>query len=223
MFERPLALCDESKAEQFITGGILWLPPTAREEARNALVRLKVSRDVPMDAKIHCRILFSGDARRRSSFAHLSPADVHAFVEECAKLMLDLGGLWFSAWIDQTRYPRQLKLVDGPPFDVNEKHLAGLACFAAIANMQHHEGVTHELAFDTDRTKIDWGLARLQATHFARVHSNAIELSSDHVCLLDMADICAYATAQATLGANGRPNKKTARFADLVKATDVGS
>ncbi|WP_147250271.1 hypothetical protein [Bradyrhizobium sp. MOS003] len=221
LFERPLALCDESKAEQFVTGGILWLPPIAREDARRALIRLKASRDVPIDAKIHCRTLFSGDARRRSPFAHFEPADVYSFVEECAKLMLNLGGLWFSAWIDQTRYPRQLKLVDGPLFDVNEKHLTGLACFAAIVNMQHHQGATYELAFDPDRTKIDWGLARLQAAHFARVHSNAIELRSDHVCLLDMADICAYATAQAILAANSKLNKKTARFVDLVKAMNI--
>ncbi|MDF0520273.1 hypothetical protein P0R31_23815 [Bradyrhizobium yuanmingense] len=174
-----------------------------------------------MDAKIHCRILFSGDARRRSPFLHFSPADAHAFVEECVNLMLNLGGRWFSAWIDQTRYPQQLKLVNGLPFDVNEKHLAGLACFAAIANMQHHEGTTYLLAFDTDRTKIDWGLARLQATHFTRVHSNAVELSSGYVCLLDMADICAYATAQAILAAHGKPNKKAARFLDLAKSMNI--
>ncbi|WP_172788640.1 MULTISPECIES: hypothetical protein [unclassified Bradyrhizobium] len=135
--------------------------------------------------------------------------------------MLNLGGRWFSAWIDQTRYPQQLKLVNGPPFDVNEKHLAGLACFAAIANMQHHEGTAYQLAFDTDRTKIDWGLARLQATHFTRVHSNAVELSSDYAYLLDMADICAYATAQAILAAHAKPNKKAARFLNLVKSMNI--
>jgi hypothetical protein len=221
LFERPLALCDESKAEQFVTGGTLWLPPNAREDARNALDRLKASRDVPTNAKIHCRVLFSGEARRRSPFAHFAPEDVHGFVEECARLMQNLGGLWFSAWIDQTRYPRQLQLVDGPPFDVSEKHLAGLACFAAIANLQHHQGATYELAFDTDRTKIDWGLARLQATHFARVHSNAIALPSDQTCLLDMADICAYASAQALLASNNRHNKKSVRFVELVKAMNI--
>ena len=135
--------------------------------------------------------------------------------------MLNLGGLWFSAWIDQTRYPRQLKLADGPLFDVSEKHLTGLACFAAIVNMQHHQGETYELAFDPDRTKIDWGLARLQATHFARVHSNAIDLASDQSCLLDMADICAYASAQALLAGNNRLNKKTARFVSLVKDMNI--
>lgn len=87
--------------------------------------------------------------------------------------------------------------------------------------MQHYQGAEYELAFDTDRTKIDWGLARLQATHFARVHSNAIALPLDQARLLDMADICAYASAQALLASNNRYNKKTIRFVNLVQAMKI--
>ncbi|UPK23594.1 hypothetical protein [Bradyrhizobium sp. 195] len=42
-----------------------------------------------------------------------------------------------------------------------------------------------------------------------------------YVCLLDMADICADATAQAILAAHGKLNKKAARFLDLVKGMNI--
>ncbi len=194
----------------------------ARERASKAIRSVKESRGIPPQAKIHCRVLFSGDARRRSQFSHLNPDDAHNLLVETVDSMLGLGGLWFSAWVDRTRYPRQLQLVDGAPFDVGEKHLAGLACFAAITAMQHHQGVKYELAFDPDRTKIDWGLVHLQqATHFARTHSNAIALPEGEGSLLEMADICAYSTAQSLLASHNRNNKRAARFADLVRRMNI--
>lgn len=222
MGQPSLALCDESKAEQFVTGGVLWLPPDARANASKAIRAIKVSRRIPPQAKIHCRVLFSGDARRRSHFSHLSPDDTHDLLAESVDSMLGLGALWFSAWVDRTRYPQQLQLVDGAPFNVGEKHLAGLACFAAITNMQHHLGVKFELAFDPDPTKIDWGLLHLQqATHFVRTHSNAIALPEGEISLLEMADICAYSTAQSLLSSYNKNNKRAARFNDLVKRMNI--
>jgi hypothetical protein len=67
------------------------------------------------------------------------------------------------------------------------------------------------MAYDVDRTKIDWGLAnRMQASHFARTHSNATGLTDDQRSLLELADVAAYTLAQSLL-ADLQPNNRKAR------------
>ena len=79
-----------------------------------------------------------------------------------------------------------------------------------------HDKEDFDLAFDPDRTKIDWGLVqRMQATHFARVHPNAIQLPDAHKPLLEMADVAAYALAQSRLAALEPNNRKPRQFSDL--------
>ena len=86
-----------------------------------------------------------------------------------------------------------------------------MAFFAALTNMEHFKGPAYRLVFDSDSTKIDWGLAnRVQATHFARIHSQCIALSSQQLILLEMADIAAYTLAQAK-HCEGRPEDRKGR------------
>src|SRR5580700_5033957 len=79
--------------------------------------------------------------------------------------------------------PTVLRLVEGQPFRVESKHLAGFMVFSALArvDIEHAVGTSYRLAFDPDPTKIDWGLAtRTQATHFSRINSQAIVLPDAH-------------------------------------------
>jgi len=69
----PLVLADESTADQYVTGGLLRLPAEHVETAVAALAKAKTDRGLSVNAEIHCRVLFSGDARRRSPFAALNP------------------------------------------------------------------------------------------------------------------------------------------------------
>jgi hypothetical protein len=211
-----LVVSDESSAGRYITGGVMRLPSANLDAAANALSNAKRQIGVGPDAELHCRVMFHPDARRKSPFKKLTSNDLHQLVRECVAQMNTLGASWCGAWVDQTRYPQQLQLVDGKPFAVTPKHLAGLVCFVALMGMIEHNKEDFDLAFDPDPTKIDWGLVqRTQATHFARVYPNTIQLPDAHKPLLEMADVAAYALAQSRLAALEPNNRKLRQFSDL--------
>jgi hypothetical protein len=194
----PLVLLDESTAGPFVTGGALRLPAGSVGRALTAIGSAKERCGVPAEARIHCRVLFAADARRKSPFRDAKVDDLHGLLTESVGALNALGASWRGCWVDQSRYPKVLRLVDGVPFKVTNKHLAGLVCFGALAPVEHDFGAAYQLAFDPDPTKIDWGLVyRQQATHFSRTHSNAIQLPQAYRPLLEMADIAAYTVAQS--------------------------
>jgi hypothetical protein len=127
-------------------------------------------------------------------------------------------------FVTQSMAPRVLRLIEGQAFPVTEKHLPGMTFFAALTNMEHFEGPAYRLAFDPDSTKIDWGLAsRVQATHFARIHAQRIDLSSQQLILLEMADIAAYALAQTKHYESRPEDRKGGRYRRLAAAMLIKS
>lgn len=202
-----LVVADESAVEPFVTGGLCRLPSDRLDEAVDALAKVKEARGISADAEIHCRILFNADARARSPCKDLSVEECVELVAASVKAMNSLGGMWFGCWVDRSRYPRELRLLNGRPFHVEAKHLAGIMVQSALT----HVSSDYQLAFDADPTKIDWGLARMQqATHFARVHPRAVRLPISHQSLLEMADVAAYTLAQSLI-AGLKPNNRKAR------------
>jgi hypothetical protein len=207
--ESPLVLSDESTSGPFVTGGAIHLPAAAINEAAEALHAIKQKWRVPPESKIHCRVLFAGGARQKSPFNALSLDDCQSVLFECVEAMNRISATWWGGWVDRERYPTELRLVECEQFAVSNKHLAGLAVVTALKAMEHHVGSHYRFAFDPDPTKIDWGLAsRLQATHFARTHPQAIDLDDVARLLLDMADITAYTIAQSLLVDHAPPNLK---------------
>jgi hypothetical protein len=161
-------LADESTADRFVTGGLLQLPAEQVETAVAALAKAKTDGGLRVDAEIHCRVLFSGDARRRSLFEALNPRQCVELITVCVEAMNAVGGTWWGGWVNRETYPTDLQLIKGKRFRVDTKHLAGLAVFAALIAVQQNVGPRYRLAFDPDATKIDWGLARkMQATHIS--------------------------------------------------------
>ena len=89
----PLVLADESTADQFVTGGLLRLPAEHVETAVAALAKAKTDRGLSVNAEIHCRVLFSGDARRRSRFAALNPQQCVELITACVEQPAAPGGV----------------------------------------------------------------------------------------------------------------------------------
>src|SRR5262245_42929632 len=104
----PLVLSDESSAGPFVTAGALRLPAAHVDDAVAALAAIKAKRGAPAGARIHCRVLFAGDARRKSPFSALNTHELHELLAECVTRMLALGGSWWGAWVNKSAYPRQL-------------------------------------------------------------------------------------------------------------------
>jgi hypothetical protein len=219
-YSLPLVAADESSGGSFIVGGTLRLPPNSIAEAVRSIDAIKNRREVPPQAKIHCRELFAGSARLKSPFKHLKVEDCHALLAECVDAMLAHDSQWFGCYVNADTYPTELRLVEGATFPVTKKHLAGLAMASAIFTTGQITDEEFQLAFDPDPSKVDWGLAnRTQATHFARIDNRSIELDPNERCILDMADIAAYVLAQSILCQSSPFDRKRWHlpFPDLLK------
>jgi hypothetical protein len=144
-------------------------------------------------------------------------------ITACVEAMNAVGGTWRGSWVDRKKYPPELRLIDGQPFRVETKHLAGIVVFATLARVDiEHVDTGYRLAFDPDPTKIDWGLARkVQATHFSRINSEAIALPVAHKPLLEMADVAAYTLAQSCLADSGANDRKARHFPRILKLMDM--
>lgn len=215
---------DESSSGPFITGGAVSVREEDAQAALEAILEVKRKWRVAPDAKIHCRVLMAGSARLKSPFKHLSLEDCHSLLAECVDSVNAVGVKWWGGWVDQELYPRQLQLVDGEQFDVTDKHIKSLAVQAAIKTFEHHQNTTdYRLAYDPDPSLVSWGLKnRIQATHFSRTHPQAVELAIEEQRLLDLADVAAYALAQALLVSFEPPylkpwHKKMAELTERMK------
>lgn len=216
--QSALILADESVIDRFVCGGVLRLPSDKIDDAVASLAETKISIGVDAEAEIHCRILFQADARSRSQFKALAPDRCIELVTACVDAMNAIGGTWFGCWVDRDSYPTELQLVEGVKFRVEAKHLAGIVVQGALQCVKHHVGADYRLAFDPDPTKIDWGLAaRLQATHFARTHPQAITLPGAQKSLLEMADIAAYTIIQSLAADLAPNNRKAQNFPAILK------
>jgi hypothetical protein len=170
---------------------------------------------------------YSVEMRDESRFAALNPQQCVELITACVEAMNAAGGTWWGSWVDRKTYPTVLRLVEGQPFRVESKHLAGLMVFSALARLdnEHAVGTSYRLAFDPDPTKIDWGLPRkMQATHFSSINSQAIALPDAHRPLLEMADVAAYTLAQSLVAESRRSSatdRKARHFPPILKLMDM--
>lgn len=73
---------DESPGQRFVAYGTLLVPADKRENIEAEISKLKVERGLPED-HLHCRVLFSGDQRKKSPWSKLN-------MDEVFKLYSDL-------------------------------------------------------------------------------------------------------------------------------------
>lgn len=150
--------------------------------------------------------------------------ELHGLLAQCIEGINKIGGSWWGGYVNRKEYPQSLQLVDGLPFKVTINHLSGIVFGVATTAMEHQRGAEYRLAYDPDRTKIDWGLAnRLQATHFARIHSNVVSLPAQQTPLLELADVAAYTLVQKLI-AKSKPNhRKARRFLEHANAMQISA
>lgn len=217
--ETSTVFLDESTAGQFVTTGLVLLPSRSLLEALACIEQAKSRLSIPTDARIHCRVLFHAEARRKSEFDRLSVDEIDHLLMDCVTQLKSLGASYLGAWVDRTKYPNILRLVDGEVFRITDKHLAGILSVVGSLSVENRIGPSYRLVYDPDRTKLDWGVAkRMQATHFARIMTNS-ELPSERTRpLLDMADVIAYSFSHALLAGIEPGNRKLRRFPRYVRA-----
>jgi len=80
------AFADDSITEEVVACGIAVFHQARVDEAKKLLIGVKQSFGIPADEPLHCRVMFSGDARRGTCWEALG-------AERIDKLVRDLCGM----------------------------------------------------------------------------------------------------------------------------------
>ncbi len=78
---------DESAGTGFVAYGTLLLPTESREAVETQIAKLKIEYGASAADYLHCRVLFSGDARRKSAWSNLALNDVFDLYSELVTIV----------------------------------------------------------------------------------------------------------------------------------------
>jgi hypothetical protein len=85
------AFGDESCGTEYVAYGTLLLEDHQRTDAEDILAKIKLSYGGNPDCRLHCRELFSGDARRKTPWSHLSIDDVFKLYTDLMTELVSVG------------------------------------------------------------------------------------------------------------------------------------
>jgi hypothetical protein len=194
---------DESCFDTAISYAVTVIPPERQAEIEAAFGEVKACFGGPRAARIHCRELFSGEQRKKSPWAHLSPPDLFPLLVMTGNY-LRLSGARFKVGLIDTRDVGQqfsgVGSIGSHP--AGQKQLVAYAHVAALAGIEKYPGGEEiKLWKDPDKTLIEWGDKRRQAGNVpVSVDGKLIQsepIVGDKPHLLDVADILAYTTSHA--------------------------
>lgn len=216
------AFGDDRVMAEVVTCGIALYRQENIVDAERILAAAKETVGVSSSARIHCRVLFSGDARRRSEWADIRAERVNEIILGLCRAQQRVGERPLVAVID----PRGVSVVpasDGcPEIRLTDKGIASPAYQALQPFLHMRYGESgYRLWIDPDMTQIPWGgrhhradSTRSTFVDFApsmRPLAEPIELRPEvqepKPSLLEMADIYAYVTARAHTSRGGRQGR----------------
>jgi hypothetical protein len=149
---------DESCSNSAVVYALVGIRPSERKQTEDMLAVIKREFGAPPEARLHCRELFAGDARRKSSWAHLSLDRVFELYESLAQHLSALPVARVIGFADRRHLPTSLPGEDWVPRLVfAPKEVAAWCATAALVPFHRHVGLAKvKLWVDPDRTKIDW-------------------------------------------------------------------
>jgi hypothetical protein len=224
------AFLDDSITDEGIVCAAAVFPLERLQDAESALRTAKVRIGVPVDAQLHCRILFAGDARRGTPWENVEPDDIYEMAQHLCDALRPIGLQPVVCLIDRTliqpRFP-------APGFQAampSEKESASLA-YCAVANhlVFDKPGIQVRIWIDPDSTRIPWGLKKSRAdrtrTSFwidlgvgqepLRVEPQIADRPKP--LLLEVADLYAYITVQAHSDRGGKRVERFKKLYDIIK------
>ena len=186
---------------------------TADAEAilANAKKTVGLSPEVPL----HCRELFSGDARKRTPWANIKASDIYAMVEDVCQKLKGIQHQPVVSVIESRRVPAQPVAPDLPNRPLVGKGVATMAYQAVATALILRFGESGiRLWIDPDTTKIPWGKERKQVNTTRSFYldlkpgNEPSQLNpeiddSPKPRLLEVADIYAYVARRAFSKAGG--------------------
>jgi hypothetical protein len=190
---------DESTAEDIVVFGIVLFHVNDVEAAEKAFAGILKESGVPDGTRFHCREIFSGDARKKSPWSHLSEFDVFQLVGELIECLKKHRSAFYVGVVDRATYPEYLPSEFGRNIKVLPEHLYALA-FAAAMGAVSCQGFTNiRLWIDRQKSKVDyWGMGKMQVRRLLRWNNLDPEpLQEPKPILLDAADLVAYVSGRA--------------------------
>ena len=224
------ALADDSIAEDGIVCAAAVFPASRIPPAEAVLVRSKKEVGVPPDTVLHCRILFAGDARRKTLWRCVSPEGIYAMAQNLCEALKPIGLQPIVALIDRALVQPAFPVPGSPAQMPSEKESASWAYGAVATNLvDGHQGKPIRMWLDPDSTRIPWGGKRARADQTRKSFWINLKQGQQPLqiqpqiadrpkpCLLEIADLYAYITVQAH---SGRGGQRVERFKHLYKIID---
>lgn len=206
------AFGDESTSanNRFAIYSFIGFSPKGVEAATSILADVKKQFGIPNSARLHCRVLFSGDQRAKTEWSELAPQDTAEFCRKLSSLLLPLTPIWSYGYIDlwdlSTHPNPNVINVKFPTKEFSMsftiKEAQKYAYGAAEAPIVLHFKDSVRFWIDQDKSKIDWYSGKKQAHN---VHSGIgspaqIVLPEEYVPMLEIADLFAYTASRQLSG-----------------------
>jgi hypothetical protein len=154
-----IAYADDSITPDLVSGGAVILSPGEVAGAERWVMALKAAADLPPGARLHCRVMFAGDARRGTPWERLAPERIDELVVDLCRGLKALSQRPAVSLIFRSELPPAYReapdAVLGP---MHEKRLASIAYQALFAPLVHHLGPgAVRVVIDPDKTLIPTG------------------------------------------------------------------
>src|SRR5712691_3121587 len=108
------AFADDSITEEVVVCAAALYRADCVEAAEALLAEAKKSLGLPPETALHCRVIFSGDARRGTAWEQISPQDIYGMVERLCESLRPIGYKPHVAVIDPRQIPT-LPVAPGVP------------------------------------------------------------------------------------------------------------
>jgi Protein of unknown function (DUF3800) len=225
------AFGDESAFGNVIAYGLAVVEGPDLPRVERFFSGLKQRYGIDSRAEFHCRIVFSGDQRRKSAWRDLSPTKVLEFAEELISGLVGMQTRFIVGAAHRSEQPEELPAVENwAAIEMGTDLLQGIACLSALNTLnQHYDQHRVEFRTDPNRKKIPLAGRRIQAHSLYKLNNSDTNQHiapepvdpKDKPALLQVADLFAY-TATHSLTEKKHRNKE--RFEHLYKlCSPVGS
>lgn len=205
------AFGDESSSanNRFAIYSFIGFSPKGVEAATSMLADVKKQFGVPDSARLHCRILFSGDQRAKTEWKRLCPK----FCRKLSSSLLPLTPIWSYGYVDlwdhQTlpspnlmsgKFSSDIGREFSMRFGIKEAQRFAYSAAETQIALRFINSVRFWV--DSDESKVDWFFGKKQAhnVHFGLGVPAQIDLPKEYVPMLEIADLFAYTASRHLSG-----------------------
>jgi len=224
---------DQSAGPEVVSYGIFVVPSHQVATTEATLEKIKVQYGRGAKARLHCREMFSGEARRKTEWADLSIDDVFSLYAQLITTISNRDIQKIAAVARKTKFPRSIPGAGvWPKIELGDEQLAASCGNAVMIPFAQNPGFS-KIRFwaDANKSKILWMGQKRQAINaldgFIDIGANAEPprvrpqpLGGPIGPLLEVADFVAY-ICQRGLSRRSNNLELKSRYRNLFKLSDI--